>query len=57
MCYGKKRSAILTKNTHAYALAGRAAEIQNSSTFGRENTVLLGASAFIPPNVTNPSEF
>ena len=57
MCYGKKRSAILTKNIHAYALAGRAAEIQNSSTFGRENTVLLGASAFIPPNVTNPSEF
>lgn len=42
MCYGKKRSAILTKNTHAYALVGRAAEIQNSSTFGRENTAAGG---------------
>lgn len=42
MCYGKKRSAILTNNTHAYALAGRAAEKQNSSTFGRENTAAGG---------------
>lgn len=34
MCYGKKRWAILTKNTH-YTLAGRAAEKQNPSTFGK----------------------
>lgn len=35
MCYVKKLSAILTKNTH-YTLGERVAEKQNSSTFGKE---------------------
>lgn len=47
MCYGKKRSAILTNNTRAYALEGRAAEKQNSSTFGRENTAAGGICVHI----------
>lgn len=35
MCYGKKLSAILTKNTH-YTSGGRATEKENLSTFGKE---------------------
>lgn len=50
------RLAILTKNT-CYALVGRAAEKQNSSTFGKEQYCAAVGISFIPPNVPNPSEF
>ena len=57
MCHGKKRPAILINSTHDYALGEGLLRNRIHLPLAKNNTVLLGASAFIRPNVTNPTEF